>query len=110
MNRQVKMDSGSESDGFINKNKNTSLVDSQAFEKETWGNVRRSLSLSRRRTRFKRMGLAWIVLVWIALIHSDCFFFIFYFFIFYFFIFYFFIFLYHWAGCVCEGLTMMTPF
>ena len=87
MNRQVKMDSGSESDGFINKNKNTSLVDSQAFEKETWGNVRRSLSLSRRRTRFKRMGLAWIVLVWIALIHSDCFFifFIFLFFIFLFF-------------------------
>lgn len=98
MNRQVKMDSGSESDGFINKNKNTSLVDSQAFEKETWGNVRRSLSLSRRRTRFKRMGLAWI-----ALIHSDCFFLFFLFFIF-------FIFLYHWAGCVCEGLTMMTPF
>lgn len=27
MNRKVKMDSGSESDRFINKNKNTSLVD-----------------------------------------------------------------------------------
>lgn len=32
--------------------------------------------------RFKRMGLAWIVLVWIALIHSDCFFIIYFYFYF----------------------------